>query len=139
MTKRVCPLSKSAATLGRSRLLTHKEKKSEKKIPFFGNCRIFFLSSSQKLWPNPILRKGKYILCGGEDKQRGKRGKIFREEIYFFAEEKILKGKRKKMFVEANYFCERDKNGEGIGGNSRKKLLPKRDDEQKNQQTNKER
>ena len=43
------------------------------------------------------------------------------------------------MFVEANYFCERDKNGEGIGGNSRKKLLPKRDDEQKNQQTNKER
>ena len=103
MTKRVCPLSKSAATLGRSRLLTHKEKKSEK-IPFFGNCRIFFLSSSQKLWPNPILRKGKYILCGGEDKQRGKRGKIFREEIYFFAEEKNTEREKEENVCRSKLF-----------------------------------
>ena len=71
--------------------------------------------------------------------REGKGGKYLEKKYIFLRRRKILKGKRKKMFVEANYFCERDKNGEGIGGNSRKKLLPKRDDEQKNQQTNKER
>ena len=103
MTKRVCPLSKSAATLGRSRLLTHKEKKSEKNT-FFWELPNFFSVTSQKLWPNPILRKGKYILCGGEDKQRGKRGKIFREEIYFFAEEKNTEREKEENVCRSKLF-----------------------------------
>ena len=64
--------------------------------------------------------------------REGKGGKYLEKKYIFLRRRKIQKGKRKKMFVEANYFCERDKNGEGIGGNSRKKLLPKRDDEQNN-------
>ena len=62
MTKRVCPLSKSAATLGRSRLLTHKEKKSEKKYLFWELPNFFSVFQSKVVAESNFEKRKIYSL-----------------------------------------------------------------------------
>ena len=82
---------------------TEKEKEGNiwrRKIYFFAEEK-----KSQKGKGGKYLEKENCNLCGGEQKRRRKRSKMFGEGEFFLGEKEIQRGKRSKIFGEGKNIC----------------------------------